>query len=379
MSEATSSESNGEGLAEHAQALELCTYCPKMCRLACPVAEVTGRESTIPWALMGLANHVRKGHLALTPEISRSFYDCTNCLRCQTYCLHDNDVPTALRAARRFAVAEGKEPPEVAAMREHFREQGSMFEAGDREATARAVASAGVENGGPAGLLLACSTAASPDAAALTARALSLVGVRIALPDPALRCCGAPLLDAGLEEDFTRVARENQGMLAGFDRVICDASVCARTLARDYPRVGAALSAPVEDIATTLDRALSEGKLDGARKRPEKAVYHDPCHLGRHAKSYDAPRRVAAALFEKPPAEFPWSRDRGSCCGGGGAFPFVDRRTARAMGGAMTARAKEQGCEMIVTASAECAAMMAEAEPRLPVRTLAALVAEALA
>ncbi len=236
MSEAASPGSIGEGLAEHAQALELCTYCPKMCRLACPVAEVTGRESTIPWALMGLANHVRKGHVALTPEISRSFYDCTNCLRCQTYCLHDNDVPTALRAARRLAVTEGKEPPEVAAMREHFREHGSMFETGDREKAARAVVSAGVEGGGPAGLLLACATAANPGEAARTARALSLVGVQSALPDPALRCCGAPLLDAGLLDEFTRVARDNQGILAGFDRVICDSSICARTLEREYPR-----------------------------------------------------------------------------------------------------------------------------------------------
>ena len=56
----------------------------------------------------------------------------------------------------------------------------------------------------------------------------------------------------------------------------------------------------------------------------------------------------------------------------------MDRRTARAMGGEISARAKEQGCEMIVTASGECAAMMTEAGPRLPVRTLAALVAEAL-
>ena len=113
--------------------------------------------------------------------------------------------------------------------------------------------------------------------------------------------------------DRATIARENQGMLAGFDRLICDASICARTLEREYPRVGVVLPAPVEDIAVTLDRALSEGKLDGARKRTEKAVYHDPCHLGRHAKEYDAPRRVAAALFKDPPAEFPWSRDRGSC------------------------------------------------------------------
>lgn len=378
MSTEKTPPAGGDALAAHVQALELCTYCPKMCRLACPLAETTGRESVTPWALMGLANHVRKGHVALTAEIARSFYDCTNCLRCQSYCLHGNDVPAALGAARRMAVSAGAAPPEVGALRARFGERGCMFEAGDREAAAPVVSAAGADPGSRDALFLGCATAADPARAAETARALSLAGAGFALPDAALRCCGAPLRDAGCEEDFARVARDNQARLKGFDRVICDSSICARTFEKDYPRVGAALSASVEDIAVSLDRALSEGKLAGLRRRSEQAVYHDPCHLGRHANVYDAPRRVAAALFETAPGEFPWSRDRGSCCGGGGSFPFVDRASARAMSGTITAQAKELGYEMIVTASAECAAMMAEAQPRLPVRTLTALVAEAL-
>lgn len=383
---ATSQETALRRLDDHEQALEHCTYCPKMCRLACPMAEATGRESVTPWALMGLANYVRKGHVALDAEIARSFYDCTGCLRCQPYCLHGNDVPTALWTARNLVVSEGVVPPEVAGAKARFDANGSMFEPGDRESAATAIAEA-VAGKAPAGMIdpkapdvlfLACATAANPRRAADAARAATGALGKVSLPDPALRCCGAPLRDLGFVEEFKAVARANQARLAGHERIVCDASICARTFEKEYPKVGADLGVPVVDLVTALDGALTGDKLKGIKKRTEKAVYHDPCHLGRHAGVYDAPRRLAAALFEKPLGEFPWSRERGSCCGGGGGFPFVDRRSARMMASAITAEAREAGYELIVTGSAECAAMLSEAQPPFPVRTIACLVGEML-
>ena len=37
------------------RALELCEFCPKMCRFACPVSEATGREALTPWGKVSLA------------------------------------------------------------------------------------------------------------------------------------------------------------------------------------------------------------------------------------------------------------------------------------------------------------------------------------
>jgi Fe-S oxidoreductase len=358
--------------------LELCTYCPKMCRLACPVAETTGRESVTPWALMGLANYVRRGQIDLTPEIARSFYDCTNCLACQTYCLHGNDVPAALGAARRRAVESGKAPPAVTEILDRYRRNGSMFGAADRETLRDAVPADRVDPAAPAALFLGCHSASDPRAVEETTAALAAVGLRFALPGSDLRCCGAPLRDLGFEEAFTEVAKANQAVLSRHERVICDTSICARTFERDYPRVGAALSGTVEDIVTPLDEALGEGKLSSVKKLRQRAVYHDPCHLGRHGKVYDAPRRVAAALLEQPLGELPWSRDRAACCGAGGGFPFVDPRTARELARAVTALAKQEGYALIVTASGECAAMLAEGNAGIPARTLASLVAQGL-
>jgi Fe-S oxidoreductase len=365
-------------LEAQAEALELCTYCPKMCRLACPVAETTGRESVTPWALMGLANYVRRGQIDLTPEIARSFYDCTNCLRCQPYCLHGNDVPTALRAARGVAVESGKAPPEVTEVLDRYRRDGSMFGASDREALIAAIPAEHLDAGATTALFLGCRSAADLRAAGETTAALAAIGLRFALTGPDLRCCGAPLRDLGLEEAFAALARANQSALSRYERVICDTAICARTLERDYQRVGAGLTASIEDIVTPLDEALGRGKLGALKKLPQRAVYHDPCHLGRHKKVYDAPRRVAAALLEQPLGEFPWSRERAACCGAGGGFPFVDPATARDLARAVSELAREQGYELIVTASGECAAMLAEGGDGVPVRTIASLVAEGM-
>jgi Fe-S oxidoreductase len=349
-----------------------------MCRLACPVAETTGRESVTPWALMGLANYVRRGQIDLTPEIARSFYDCTNCLRCQPYCLHGNDVPTALRAARGVAVESGKAPPEVTEVLDRYRRDGSMFGASDREALIAAIPAEHLDAGATTALFLGCRSAADLRAAGETTAALAAIGLRFALTGPDLRCCGAPLRDLGLEEAFAALARANQSALSRYERVICDTAICARTLERDYQRVGAGLTASIEDIVTPLDEALGRGKLGALKKLPQRAVYHDPCHLGRHKKVYDAPRRVAAALLEQPLGEFPWSRERAACCGAGGGFPFVDPATARDLARAVSELAREQGYELIVTASGECAAMLAEGGDGVPVRTIASLVAEGM-
>jgi len=367
---------HAHALEPHAHALELCTYCPKMCRLSCPVAEATGRESTIPWALMGLADHVRKGHLALTPEVARSFYDCTNCLLCREYCLHGNDVPSALGAARALAVRSGQIPEPVAKAAARFRRAGSMFPGADREGLAKALGES-IDASSRTALLVSClrvgvGTGVARDAASALARA----GEACALPDASVTCCGAPLIDLGYEEEFQAHARGNAAALSRFERVICDTAVCARTLEVRYAEVGVGLHPRVEDLTTVLARAVEEGRLRIGRRFPERAVYHDPCHLGRHAGIYDPPRRLAAALFDKPPGEFPWSRERAFCCGGSGGLAFVDPVTTARMAQARVDQAREDGFEMIVTASEECAAMLSEVGA-VPVRTLASLLAEA--
>jgi Fe-S oxidoreductase len=100
-----------------------------------------------------------------------------------------------------------------------------------------------------------------------------------ALADLTVRRCGAPLLDLGFAGDFAELAKRNAQALSRYESVICDSALCARTLEREYPKAGVPLKARVIDLVTALDAALPPAVLLRLPRFPQRAVYHDPCHL----------------------------------------------------------------------------------------------------
>src|SRR5262245_15960472 len=94
------------GLDPHTQ-LEYCTYCPKMCRHACPVSNASGVETYIPQAKMATLHRVRRGNEPWAPETTERLWACTGCGHCTTYCLHGVTPGVTLFAGRAEAVRRG--------------------------------------------------------------------------------------------------------------------------------------------------------------------------------------------------------------------------------------------------------------------------------
>ena len=94
------------GIEQHKRALEYCTYCPKLCRQSCPLANALGRETFTPQAKMQLLNLLRRKAIEWDAEYVTPLFACTGCRLCQTYCRHGNDVASALGAGRAAAQAE---------------------------------------------------------------------------------------------------------------------------------------------------------------------------------------------------------------------------------------------------------------------------------
>jgi Fe-S oxidoreductase len=83
-----------------------------------------------------------------------------------------------------------------------------------------------------------------------------------------------------------------------------------------------------------------------------KATYHDPCHLGRHAKVYDAPRSVIQKIPELEFKEMTYNRDQSRCCGGGGGVRAAYPEESKAMAAARLEEAVS--ADLIITTCPFC-------------------------
>jgi Fe-S oxidoreductase len=313
---------SGEALR---RAAELCEFCPRMCRFACPVSEAAAREAFTPWGKVSLASLTAA--LSRAPEASaaEAFHACTGCLRCQHYCAHGNDVPSLLFAARAVAVRAGVGPRALGDIVRQFPDANA-------KAALRAIAAeaAGAEK---AVAFLVTGEAALKKGGAVVRDALlaaRALGAPLALTSEDALCCGLPLLEAGHPDEFAAHALRSRASLPGASGqpvhlVFLEAS-CARTVRERWPAHGAALPAgsTAEHITTFLARALA-GKPEVAA-RPKLAgpvAFHDPCELARGLGETGAPRALLAAAVEGGSREAVRCGKDASCCGAGGLVPRV--------------------------------------------------------
>ncbi len=299
-----------------------CTYCPKMCRFACPVSVAQSSETTTPWAKMTSAHHVNDGNLDLSETVATSWYGCSGCLRCRTHCTHRNEVAATLYAARAETVQRGQAPEQaVAVLREYERRSANAARAGSRLFSSSATEpEPGVSYfpGCTANVLRADDAVAGWRAT----RALADAPVRVV----ADRCCGLPLLEAGDPEGFRRAAGEALSAISGTSLAVFLDPGCLHALKLETVRHGLA---PPSDRMIHLSE-LAVQHIDRIKPLPKatSARYHDPCRLGRGLGVYEAPRRVLAKILGTEVEEFHQHRDDAVCSGGGGQLPRTDPDTA---------------------------------------------------
>ena len=94
-------------LAPAKKALELCVYCPKLCRAACPVSNAEPSETLIPWGKMSTAYFLARGDVPLDEAHAAPAWACTGCGACSKRCDHENDVGGTLLSVRAALFAKG--------------------------------------------------------------------------------------------------------------------------------------------------------------------------------------------------------------------------------------------------------------------------------
>lgn len=158
-----------------------------------------------------------------------------------------------------------------------------------------------------------------------TAKLMQQAGVDFAILGAEEQCTGDPARRAGNEYLFQMFAKANVEVLNnyGVDKktVVTTCPHCFNTLLNEYPDFGGRFN--VVHHTTFLSKLLADGKLKPARKVNRKVVFHDSCYLGRYNEVYEAPREALRSIgltVLEPTA----TRDRGMCCGAGGAQMFKE-------------------------------------------------------
>jgi Fe-S oxidoreductase len=190
---------------------------------------------------------------------------------------------------------------------------------------------------------------------------LHTAGVKFAVLGPAETCTGDPARRIGNEFVFSMLAQQNVETLneAGAKKVVASCPHCFNTISREYPQLGG--NYEVIHHTQLLARLVAEGRLQPVTAVEEKLTYHDPCFLGRHNKVYTPPREILDAVPGVEATEMHRCKERGFCCGAGGARMWMEERIGKRINTERIEEALALSPDTISTACPYCLVMLGDA------------------
>jgi len=190
---------------------------------------------------------------------------------------------------------------------------------------------------------------------------LHQAGVRFAVLGPAETCTGDPARRIGNEFVFSMLAQQNIETLneAAPKTIVASCPHCFNTIANEYPQLGG--NYQVIHHTQLLARLVAEGKLKPVTKVEEKLTYHDPCFLGRHNKVFTPPREILEAVPGVQAEEMHRCKNRGFCCGAGGARMWMEERIGKRINTERIEEALALNPDTISTSCPYCLVMLGDA------------------
>ncbi len=326
-----------------------CTECGR-CTDNCPAAK-TQKPLKPKTFLTAVRDHLYLRHEELTSEPQKSrplipvivdpevVWNCTTCRACEEECpVMISYVDKFVRLRRDLVESRGEPPAELATALRGIETNANPWNLSpmDRDGWTEGLEVPAFDADECEYLLFTGCMASFDDRAKKISRSLTQLlnqaGVSYGYLGSDEPCCGETARRAGSESNFRMIADMNIETFKelGVKKIITGCPHCFNTFKNEYPEFDGQFE--VLHHTELLADLVAQGKLSPTERIEQRVVFHDGCYLGRYNDIYDAPRQLLARIPGLEVAEITQSKERGLCCGGGGARFFMEESGDRING-----------------------------------------------
>jgi len=346
---------------------DVCMQCG-YCRATCPVYQELPWESASPrgkiyYMKEYYESKIKKGSFGkgkdkkIDEDFAKMLYWCTSCGACEVNCHVEMPLPEMWEDLKAWAVENGLGP--LAAHKvflERIHEKKNPFN--EEPATRGDWAKEFKLSPRPDVLFFGGCTESyrMQILAQASIKVLQKAGVKVGVLGGEEWCCTSPLLRTGQRSEtkpFAKHLRE-QIIKSGAKTVISACSGCYATLKNDHSKVMGKHPFELYHLSEYIEMLIKKGKLKFKTKINRKVTYHDPCHLGRHGKVFEAPRNVIKSIPGIELIEMPNNRKNSACCGAGAGFKAQFNENAENIAAKRIREAQGTGADEMITTCPFC-------------------------
>jgi len=360
----TLKEKDNFEILKKADDLFVCSRCGT-CLAYCPIYKQTLDESLAPRGKMSLLEAISKGKLEYTDKISEKFYTCTSCNLCKEECPSGVKIDEMIETAKADLIDVHKYPEVIDMLKDRIKKAYNItFDSNiGRLDWVKALPEGDpqkyVKEKADVVYFVGCVSSFSPRSFGIPrsiVQDLDSAKVDYTLLGEDEWCCGFPLLNSGIKDVASDMAKHNIEAVKSKKAKILVLSCpsCYHTWKHEYPKYyDGEIDFEILHISEYLLKLVKEKKIK-LKPLSGKITYHDPCDLGRNSGVYEEPRDVIKSIPGIEYVDLEANRELTNCCGGGGNLESVNQELASKIALSKADEIIKTGADIIVTACQQC-------------------------